>query len=185
MIGFGSQMMSLNGLLPELAADETAAVTVKDADCGVNPGTYTFLELYCRDKKCDCQRAMIRVLSANGDWHATLSYGWRDLKFYVAWMYGDRETAATIPGINLYTEQPQAHNATNFLDIFRHMMLDPALQQRYQRHYALFKAALKGDSPLKTITQVDLAERRKLRRRLNLKAKYAQLPARKMLPAPN
>ena len=103
---------------------------------------YRPFELYCTDKACDCRRAMIQVQDPTGTLFATLSYGWENRQFYIDWMYGDTVGIDDLPGINLYSLQPQSEYAGKFLDLFREMMKDQSLAERYQRHYAQFKAAL-------------------------------------------
>jgi len=115
--------------------------------------------------------------------YATLSYGWRDLKFYVDWMRGDTEMASTIPGINLYTCQPQSGTADAFLTIFRDLLKSDTVANRYPQHYKLFKAALRRASQPKELTSAELADRRKKRRRLNFKAK-SLLGSNRQLPPP-
>lgn len=181
---FGGQMMWIGSLLPEVSRAETQGVTIAENTAGIKPGPYIFMELYCTDDTCDCQRAMIRVLDCEGQLYATLSYGWRNLKFYVEWMHGDVETASTIPGINLYTLQPQSGTADAFLTVFRELLKDQSVAKQYPQHYSEFKAAIRRASQPKTLTQAELADQRKLRRRLNLKAKSVVAKGRLLLPAP-
>lgn len=172
---FNAQMLSFHALLPDVAANETRVIKIADSRLGIKPGDYFFMELYCVDKDCDCRRAMIQVTDPSGTVYATLSYGWESLKFYQDWMYGDRETAREIAGINLYELQPQSSYARKFLDIFREMLTDQTLAERYQRHYSLFKAAVAGQlTPAKR--PVDLEEMRKQRRKMRRRAQSSLHP---------
>jgi hypothetical protein len=184
MLDFGGEMMWFGQRFPQEAASETLGVTVEANEAGIKPGRYGFLELYCTDNTCDCQRAMIRVYDDDLVLHATLSYGWRDLKFYVDWMHGDVATAATIPGINLYTLQPQSNNADAFLAIFRDLLRDETVAMRFQQHYQLFKATSAMASPRKGLTPVEVTAQSKKRRRLNLKAKSCFSNGSRLLPPP-
>ena len=72
---------------PEVGARETRSVTVTHRQ-DLPQGDYGFLELYCDEPGCDCQRVMIDVLRPETGWSeiwATISYGWQSLDFYRKW----------------------------------------------------------------------------------------------------
>lgn len=106
-------------------------------------GEYGFIELYCDEIDCDCQRVLINVVTpTTGDkvW-ATINYGWEDVGYYEQWMH-DEELAQASTGIALDPLNPQTRYSPALLELFRLLISDPAYVERLRRHYAMFKASL-------------------------------------------
>lgn len=125
-----------------LGLRETRSVTVWGSP-ELPDGEYGFIELYCDEIDCDCQRVLINVVTpTTGDkvW-ATINYGWEDASFYEQWMH-DKELGQASTGIALDPLNPQTVYSPALLDQFRFLIQDPAYVARLQRHYQLFKASL-------------------------------------------
>ena len=54
----------LYALFPEVAERETRVLTVPPGtDIGLPPAEYSFIEMFCDEKACDCRRAFFTVFS--------------------------------------------------------------------------------------------------------------------------
>ena len=132
---------------PALAARETRTVMIMEPHAGLPAGEYGFLELYCAEPTCDCQRALLQVCRADrpNKVLATIHYGWESEDFYTRWLHGDRETARDMVGASLDPVNPQAKFAPMLLELFRNVVLqDQAYIERLRRHYRMFKGAPGG-----------------------------------------
>ena len=68
---------------------EVRTVVISD-DPLLPDGEYSFLDLYCTDKKCDCRKAMFHVLY-NGKLVSVVNYGWENEAYYRKWLRCDRD----------------------------------------------------------------------------------------------
>ena len=133
---------------PEIAQRETRTVKVKSwANVGLPPGDYTFLELYCDERSCDCRRVFFYVLSSpGGEPDAVITYGWESMDYYAKWMGDEDELALQDlkgPGLNLCS--PQSKHAPALLALFQNVLLkDEEYIERVKRHYRMFREAIDG-----------------------------------------
>lgn len=143
---------------PELAKAETRSITVLPGGdlLGLPPSTYGFLEMYCEDPGCDCRHTKLYVnasaLPASAQPVATLAYGWETPDFYQAWFHGRAtpQDLAEMMGPTLNLADRQSELAPALLRVFQQMVLpSPGYVERLKRHYAMFRAAVDGESPLK------------------------------------
>ena len=134
-------MTALGLRLPQIAERETRTLTVYGRE-DLPDGEYGFVELYCEDEKCDCQRVLIWVVSlATGSkiW-ATINFGWESIEFYARWTR-NRELALQMSGAHLDPINPQSEYANVLLDYFVKMVADEEYVERLKRHYYQFRAA--------------------------------------------
>ena len=137
---------------PDLARQETRSATMRD-DPHLPDGDYGFVEFYCDDPACDCQRVIIEVISRRTEKvEATISYGWGTLRHYEKWT-GDRATAKQMVGLSLDPLHPQSRYAPALLKLFEWVLQDKAYDARIKRHYALMKewTAPKAKAPTQTL----------------------------------
>lgn len=127
---------------PELAQEETRWIIVPGQ--GDLPEVqFAFLESYCDDPGCDCQRVMISVISEQypGKILATISYGWKSDEFYKKWGCC-AGPGGSYKGPYLDLLKPQSKCASMFLDIFKNtVQQDQEYADRLQRHYEMIKKA--------------------------------------------
>ena len=134
---------------PTLAEKETRFfITIGDRY--LPDGKYGFVESYCDDPHCDCHRVLINVISDNDPVkiYATINYGWKDNDFY-AKLLGPSKTLmpqGELKGPILDDLNPQSKYASRFLEIFTKLLEDEAYVERFERHYHLFKRAVKKKS---------------------------------------
>lgn len=128
----------------ELATRETRYATVRGHPA-LPDGDYGFIELYCDDLHCDCRRVVLNVFSSAAPTKvlATINYGWEDITFYEEWL-GDKELAQDAVGAAIDPLNPQTTYAPALLELFRYIVEDEAYVERLRRHYAMFKADLRG-----------------------------------------
>lgn len=128
---------------PEIAKRETRTITlVGKSQFGLPPGSYSFLEMYCDEPGCDCQRVFFHVvLPGKTEPEAVIAYGWENREFYVRWM-GDDDPLVTErlcgPALNLCS--PQSALAPGILELAKHVLLkDVSFVERLKVHYRLFR----------------------------------------------
>ena len=105
---------------------------------------YAYLEFNCEELDCDCRRVMLQVISKGqpGRIFATISYGWEKESFYRKRTVWDPEWArCTVRGV-LDPLNEQSEFATEFLDLFKRLVLDEPYRLRLRRHYRMFKEEL-------------------------------------------
>jgi hypothetical protein len=128
-----------------LAVDEMRVAHVQGS-VDIPDGEYGFLELYCDEPDCDCRRVLIRVVTrATGPkiW-ATINYGWEKPEYYAKWTR-NKEVGKGMSGAELDPLNPQTPYARTLLRLFEGLIEDQVYVERLQRHYQLFKAALKPE----------------------------------------
>ena len=91
---------------------------------------YAFIELYCTDPTCDCQRVVINVMAVSSWKHlATINYG-----------FGKDDDMA---GPFLDPLNRQSKYSVLLMDLFKSFLSDAAYTARLKRHYQQVKEALK------------------------------------------
>jgi hypothetical protein len=139
-------------LFPERAAAETRSITLEGEETAENPlpvGTYSFLEMFCNERGCDCRRVMFYVVSDCDEQRrvkAVIAWGWETRGFYKKWFRGDDpETAAQLKGPILNLGSPQSELAPALLVLAREVLLqDPAYVERVKSHYWAFRNKIEG-----------------------------------------
>lgn len=137
----------------KLAETETRIVQVIN-----NPilpvGEYGFLEFYCDIPDCDCNRVILRVFSETiknkkvkneSESHtlATISYGWKDERFYQKLLNNiDEEIldSSSIKGPYLDPINPQSEYSQALLKLFNESVLTKEYESRLIKHYKLFRS---------------------------------------------
>lgn len=129
-----------------IAEHETRTVTVlRDADLGLPPVEYGFLEMFCDEPGCDCRRVFFYVVSSQRrDVEAVIAYGWEDRKFYGQRMGDDDPTViALLKGPVLNVGSPQSKLAPAILNLFQNVLLqDRAYIDRVKEHYRIFRRSI-------------------------------------------
>ena len=136
----------------ELAATETRSLTILEPN-GFNLAAdkYTLLELYCNDKKCDCQRVMFDVISEKKNkLVAVVAYGWESEAYYYKWFGGSDRSLASLAvkemhGISLNLGSQQSELAPAILEVVRWTLNDQAYLERLKHHYQIFKANVESN----------------------------------------
>ncbi len=133
---------------PELGPQETRVACIED-DGVLLRGRYAFLESYCEEKGCVCNRVMLTVIeeSAPEKIWASISFGWDQPEWFSDGRFLRRH-GATASGAFLDPLCPQSEHAAELLDLFEWMITqDPAYVERLKRHYTLFKGAPSPRAP--------------------------------------
>ena len=147
------QYSPLYEMLPNLAGRETKEIVIIKKDFHKVPaGTYGLMEMYCTDKRCDCRRVFINVISEEMKKPlALITFGWESEKFYADWYHldwenlteMDRRDIAGLKGPCLNMSGQQSRYAQDLLTLVTQMALtDPDYVDRLKRHYKLFKLKL-------------------------------------------
>jgi len=133
---------------PELGARETRSVTVRGRN-DLPDGEYGFIELYCNEPHCDCQRVMVVVLRPETGWKqfwATINYGWESREFYLQWAGAPGWDESEWQGPFLDPLTAQTRYAPVLLDLFKSLLQSPDYVERLKSHYRLFRATVEKDS---------------------------------------
>jgi hypothetical protein len=132
-----------NNYFPAIAERETRTLHVPSNSSSRLPaGDYTFLELFCNEKGCDCRRVFFYVISPlRKGAVAVIAYGWESTQFYVEWMKDDDpEIIRTLKGPVLNLTSPQSDLAGLILKLTEAVLLkDHAYIDRVKTHYRMFK----------------------------------------------
>jgi hypothetical protein len=130
---------------PDLAEEETRTILVpEDSPTGLPAAAYSFLEMFCDQKGCDCRRVFFYVTSSRmhqDNPAAVISYGWESRKFYGRWIgTKDPSVIQAMMGPALNLGSPQSDLAKPLLKLAKSVLLkDPAYIDRLKRHYRTFK----------------------------------------------
>lgn len=90
---------------------------------------YAFIELYCTDPACDCERVMINVIAKNSHKHlATINYGFNPKD--------------DMPGPFLDPLNKQSKYSNIFLSLFEQFIKESTYVSRLKKHYKQVKNAL-------------------------------------------
>ena len=75
---------------PETAQTETIVLRFSDNE-HVPDGDYDFVEFYCDELDCNCQRVVIVVIPSDLSQQplAAVNYGWESKEFYREWSHDD------------------------------------------------------------------------------------------------
>lgn len=136
---------------PEVAERETRTITVLECSTvKLPPGHYSFLEMFCDERGCDCRRVFFYVISSlREDVQAVIAWGWEHQDFYTKWM-GDNNprVISDLKGPALNLASPQSDLAPAILDLVRNVLLhDTAYVERVKRHYAMFRKKIDSKNP--------------------------------------
>jgi hypothetical protein len=136
-------MVPFYTLFRDLALQEMRTLTIQ-GDTELPDGEYGFLELYCDDVDCDCQRVIVQVISrgTGREIWATIAYGWQSVEFYEE-RVGSTVLALQCQGPSLDPINIQSEYAPALLRWFEVALRDPPYVERLKRHYALFKGAIR------------------------------------------
>ncbi|MDR2712478.1 MAG: hypothetical protein LBB91_05125 [Clostridiales bacterium] len=143
----------LHEYLPELAMNETRTITLPKSLNGIPAAEYGLIEMYCNEKKCDCRRVFLNVVSSQTqDSVAVIAFGWENEKFYARWMgFGkhlNRQELLDVrelKGPCLNRMSPQSKYAPEILKLVTECVLnDDVYVNRLKRHYKLFKEIVNG-----------------------------------------
>lgn len=126
-------MASFHAYFPEVAARETRTAIVRSHP-SLPSGEYTFRELYCVRKGCDCRNVILSVCDKTGRTLATLNHsldpdGFKDI--------GKERTF--LDRINV-----QSKHSPSLLDLFESSVLDKAYAKRLERHWRMVKGKVHG-----------------------------------------
>ncbi len=128
---------------PEIAERETRTITIlEQSSSELPPGEYSFVEMYCNERKCDCRRVFFYVISSlKKDVEAVIAYGWESPEFYARWMGNDDpETIEELQGPILNMGSPQSSLAPAVLELVRDVLLQDELYvERLKTHYRMFR----------------------------------------------
>lgn len=125
-------MQPFGNFRPDIAFKECRFLTLEGGAPagGIPAGQYGFLEWYCDEPDCDCQRMLLTVVRP--DSHrplATIGYCF--------------DRTATMAGPYLDPVLPQSVYSEEFLDFVEHVLLaDKAYVERCRRHYELVKQSV-------------------------------------------
>lgn len=146
----GLVLSSFSHLFPRVARREMCVLRVEEHPC-IPTGEYSLSEAYCIDPDCDCQRAMLTVLSAAGSVFATIGLGLDQDE----WHEGSLQSPVLDP-LNR-----QSHCAEDFLDIVEDLLdEDTGFLAMLIAHYQLVKEAAADPTHPIQETIADLRERR-------------------------
>jgi hypothetical protein len=144
-------ILPFDAFFPEIAPREARMVTVPPGE-PLPADSYVFVEAYCAGPDCDCQRAMLNVMSVS-----------------------QRAQVATInhalqpPGAGGFSEDgtfldplnPQSQYSDQFLALFLDHVLDDEYEERLRRHYRMVKESVRDPShPAQKVLVEVLARRR-------------------------
>ena len=131
---------------PDVAEKETRYAFI-EGDQEIPAGQYAFIEAYCTDPNCDCERVMLNVIEAKRGRVATISYGFNPAK-----------TPAYLDEPNPFLDplNPQSPYAEELLALFNDVVLDEEYEERLKRHYRMVKEAVRSGAataqrPIKAI----------------------------------
>ena len=152
-------MAPFNTRFPQIGSDECRVVALPNGGDRIPPGSYAFIEFYCDEIQCDCRRVVLAAADeATGEMVAWISFGFeRD----------DPHRGPFLDPLN-----PQSNYADEILALARQLLVsDKKYVARLERHYRMFKAALRGETVAgpNALTPTEAQERiagRKAARRL-------------------
>ena len=156
--------------LPEAAERETRTIAVLgDSDYGLPSGDYSFLEMFCDERGCDCRRVFFYVISSPRHLEAVVAWGWETLDFYAKWTRSeDPLIAAELKGPILNPGSPQSDLAPGILKLTEEVLLrDQAFAERVKQHYVLFRGTVEGSRRRPSVghTRKNRKKRRNRKRR--------------------
>ena len=122
---------------PDVAEKETRTLYITEGP-GIPAGEYAFIDAYCTDPDCDCERVMLNVVERKLGIVATISYGFNPAK-----------TRAFFDGPNPFLDplNRQSDYAEEILALFEEIVLDEVYEERLERHYRMVKEAVSSGAP--------------------------------------
>lgn len=140
-----------HSLFPNVAEKETRKITLMEGHGLDLPAwDYSFLEMFCDEKGCDCRRVMFSIVSSRREGIlAVVGWGWEDDSFYGKWLgRDDRHLIEEMKGRCLNLASPQSDLAQALLYLTENRLLkDKAYRDRIKRHYRMFRKEI--DRPKK------------------------------------
>ena len=137
---------------PAIAEKETRTITILPGSRdGLPPGDYSFLEMFCDERGCDCRRVFFTVVSSfRKGIEAVVAWGWEEPDFYAKWMKDDDpDVVATLKGPALNMGSPETELAPAILDLVSNVLLqDSSYVERVKRHYGMFREKVEGRGAL-------------------------------------
>ena len=118
--------------------------TIKIAeDPRLPDGEYSFIDLYCMDKTCDCRKTIIQVYHKD-ECVASLDYGWGSRFYYAKWMRTttDDPWVDKMVGLNINPTVKLRVDEEGILILMNHL-LDENWVKILKRHYSLVRKKLK------------------------------------------
>ena len=135
----------------DIAEQETRSIMVPPGNQWSLPAAqYSFLEMFCDEKGCDCRRVMFSVVSSIGlRFEAVIVYGWESREFYAKWMGDDDPLSIdNLLGPVLNISSPQSDIAPAILALAKDLLLtDVAYIERVKRHYKMFRSRIDEVKP--------------------------------------
>ena len=170
-------MHSYFGCFPGKAKTELRTVTFTGLPGDpIPPGGYLFDEYFCTDRKCHCQRVIIKVLRAENfdarpEEVATISYTW-NLEPDKTWAAVNQD----MPNPFLDPLHRQARYAVDLMDFWNDRIVrDPAYLERIKRHYDELRAVYGCRPPevvgARVLTKADKRERQRKLEQFNRQKK--------------
>ena len=134
---------------PETAQTETIVLRFSDNE-HVPDGDYDFVEFYCDDLDCNCQRVVILVIPSDLSQEplAAINYGWESKEFYREWSHDDDPDILEYhSGAHLDPLHSQSEYAEYLLSLFQEKIdNDPAFVSVLRSHYAQFRSTSRNAS---------------------------------------
>lgn len=151
---------------PEIAERETRTITIlEQSSTGLPRGQYSFVEMYCDERGCDCRRVFFYMVSSlKKGVEAVIAYGWESPEFYARWMKDDSpEIIEQLQGPILNIGSPQSRLAPAILQIAKDIILqDKAYVERIKSHYAMFRDRIDRKLRLKRRKRARIKKKRKV-----------------------
>jgi hypothetical protein len=122
-------------LFPDVARRETHSVRLEDdgEPGGVPAGEYFFVESYCTNPDCECERVTIAIGERQLGIVASISYDFDESKLK---SYDNLGNSCLDPSIR------QSKYAEKALAIFKGVVLDKDYSERLKRHYRMVKSSV-------------------------------------------
>jgi hypothetical protein len=143
-----TQSSSFFGEFPELIHTEFRCIDILASHLHIIPeDKYYFEEYFCVRKECDCRNVKIKVINADGEVFATISYGWEPSSYYKNWGM-DAKMAKQMSTPMLCAIGKQSEIANYFLIQFIKMIdSDKEYKERIKRHYFMFRMKICSEKP--------------------------------------
>ncbi len=136
-------LRSFESLLPDTARHDRCHFTLSGSE-GANSelaGTYEFVDLYCQDLFCNCQKVSLCIRGSDEQTYATISFGWRSRMFYHKWGLDKQTTRLLTQGfIDPFAQQ--SPHSSEFLSIFLSIKRNAYFIPRLKERYSVFKEAI-------------------------------------------
>jgi hypothetical protein len=151
----------INRFYPKIAEKEVQLLVIEEGE-ELPSGMFILMPTFCTDKKCDCRRTIINVLSftsKGAPGHvASISYGWESMEFYRKWSLGlSEEMLRDFKGPALDFAQQQSKFAPLFLKKISDTTLkNNAYIKLLKRNYVYIKRKIGMKMPKDLISLLNL-----------------------------